>query len=158
MRARIIGTGFVGVLAGALVLAGGCGGGSGRLSASEYVRETSAVCARANRAIGRIAGPHLDLAVQVSSMTGRVVAIHRESVDTLRRQRPPKDNEGMSNQWIALVDQSVDELDAMRSSLRAGNRSAAFSYAQKASALDARSREIAREQGITPCKVPELMR
>ena len=158
MRARIIGIGFVGVLAGALAVAGGCGGGSGRLSAREYVRETSAVCARANRAIARLTGPHLDLALEVPSTTGQIVAIHRESVDTLRRLRPPKSYEGVSKLWIALVDQSVDELDAMRTSLRAGDRSAAFGYARKATMLDARSREIARKQGITPCKVPELMK
>jgi hypothetical protein len=158
VRARIIGIGFVGVLAGVLTLAGGCGGGSGRLSAREYVSETSAVCAHANRAIARITGPHLELAVEVSSTTGRIVAIHRDSVDSLRRLRPPKDYEGMAKLWIALVDQSVDELDAMRTSLRAGDSNAAFEYAQKASVLDARSREIARKQGITPCKVPELVR
>jgi hypothetical protein len=122
------------------------------------VRETSAVCARANRAIARITGPHLELAAAVSSTTGQVVAIHRESVDSLRRLRPPKDYEPMSKLWIALVDQSVDELDAMRASLRAGDRSAAFGFAQKASVLDSRSRAIARRQGITPCKVPELTR
>jgi hypothetical protein len=158
VKARIIRIGFVGMLAGALALAGGCGGGSGRLSAREYVSETSAVCARANRAIARITGPHLELAVEVSSTTGRIVAIHRASVDSLRRLRPPKDYEGKSKLWIALVDQSVDELDAMRTSLRAGDSNAAFEYAQKASVLDARSREIARKQGITPCKVPELFR
>ena len=58
--------------------------------------------------------------------------------------------------WIALVDQSIDELDAMRTAIRDGDRPAALAYAQKASLLDARSRVIAREQGITPCKVPEL--
>jgi hypothetical protein len=158
VRARIIGIAFVGVLVGALALAGGCGGGNGRLSAREYVSESSAVCAHANRAIARITGPHLELAVQVSSPTGRVVAVHRQSVDSLRRLRPPKDYEGTSKVWIALVDQSIDELEAMRTSLRARDQNAAFEYAQKASVLDARSREIARKQGITPCKLPELVR
>ena len=114
VRARIIRIGFAGVLAGALLLAGGCGGGSGRLDAREYVHETSSVCAHANRAIARITGPHLEVAGDVSSTTVRVVAIHRDSVAALRRLRPPKAYEGMAKLWIALVDQSADELDAMR--------------------------------------------
>ena len=63
----------------------------------------------------------------------------------------------MAKLWIALVDQSIDELDAMRVSLQAGEKSAAMSYAQKADALDARSRVIAQKYGITPCKVPDLI-
>ncbi len=153
MRTRIIGIG----LAGALALTGGCGGGSARLSARAYVSETSAVCARANRAIARVARPGFDHAVRLASATARVVAIHRESVDSLRALRPPKDYEGVAKLWIALVDQSIDELDAMRVSFRAGDQPAAMSYAQKAASLDARSRVIARKYGITPCKFPELI-
>ena len=44
----------------------------------------------------------------------------------------------------------------MRTAMRDGDQTAALAYAKKASLLDARSRAIAREQGITPCKVPEL--
>ena len=156
MRTRIIGIGLVGALTGALVLAGGCGGGNARLSAREYVHETSAVCAHANRTIARITSPDFNLAIHLSSTTARVVAIHRESLDALRDLRPPKEYEGTAEVWIALVDQSIDELDAMRTAMRDGDRPAALAYAQKASLLDARSRMIAREQGITPCKVPEL--
>ena len=125
-------------------------------SAREYVHESSAVCAHANRTIARITSPDFILAIHLSSTTARVVAIHRESLDALRDLRPPKDYEGTAEVWIALVDQSIDELDAMRTAMRDGDRTAALAYAEKASLLDARSRTIAREQGITPCKVPEL--
>jgi len=141
---------------GALVLAGGCGGGNARLSARDYVHESSAVCAHANRTIARITSPDFILAIHRSSTTARVVAIHRESLDELRDLRPPKSYEGMAKVWIALVDQSIDELDAMRTALHGGDQTAALAYARNASRLDARSRAIARKQGITPCKVPEL--
>jgi hypothetical protein len=121
------------------------------------VSESSAVCARANRAIARVKLPGLDRAARMSRVTARVVAIHRESVNSLRALRPPKDYEGMAKLWIALVDQSIDELDAMRASLRAGDQSAAMSYAQEADVLDARSRSVVRKYGITPCNVPELI-
>jgi hypothetical protein len=156
VRTRNIGIGLVGALMGALVLAGGCGGGNARLDAHEYVHETSAVCAHANRTIARITSPHFNLAIHLSSTTARVVTVHRESLDALRDLRPPKAYEATAKVWIALVDQSVDELDAMRAAIRDGDQTAALAYANKATLLDARSRAIAREQGITPCKVPEL--
>jgi hypothetical protein len=157
VRTRIIGIGLLGAFAGALALTGGCGGGNARLDARQYVIETSAVCVRANRAVARIARPSLDHAVRMASTTARVIAIHRESIDSLRALRPPKDFENMAKLWIALVDQSIDELDAMRVALHEGHESAATSYAEKAVALEARSRVIARTHGITPCKVPELI-
>ena len=153
MRTRIIGI----VLAGAFALAGGCGGGSARLTLGAYVAESSTICIRANRAIARIPRPGLDHAVRMASSTARVVAIHRRSVDSLRALRPPKDYESVAKLWIALVDQSLDELDAMRVSLQAGEQSEAIAYAQKADALDERSRVIAQKYGITPCNVPQLI-
>ena len=59
----------------------------------------------------------------MASATARVVAIHRDSLDTLRALRPPKVYETTAKLWIALVDQSVDELDAMRVSLLEGDDS-----------------------------------
>jgi hypothetical protein len=157
VKTRIIGTGLVGVIAAALALVGGCGGGSPRLSAREYVSRTSAVCARANRAISRVTQPSDGRAVHMVSATVRVVAIHRDALDSLRALRPPKVYETTAKLWIALVDQSVDELDSMRVSLQEGDNSAAMAYAEKADELDARSRVIAGKYGITPCEVPDLI-
>lgn len=146
MRMRLFGMGFVG----ALVLTGGCGGGGARLSASDFVRASSAVCARANRAIARVetSNPRRESAM--------VVAIHRSSVDSLRDLRPPKSYEHTAKVLIALVDQTLDEVDAMRAARRAGHGTQARAYAKKATALDERSRALAREHGITPCRVPAL--
>ena len=115
------------------------------------------MCVRANRDVARVARPSFDQAVRLASTTARVIAIHRDSIHSLQALRPPKDYEDRAKLWIALVDQSIDELDAMRVSLRAGDEAAAISYAQKAGELDARSRVIARRYGITPCKLPELI-
>jgi hypothetical protein len=144
----------VGVLV--LMLTGGCGVGRGRLSAREYVKESSAVCTRANRAVSHIHVPDLGDTAGARRATARVVAIHRASLGSLRDLRPPKDYEHAVKVWIALVDQALDELDEMRQALLDGHSSSAISYANKAAALDQRSQRIAREHGITPCRVPEL--
>jgi hypothetical protein len=156
VRTRIIRSGLAAALVGALTVSGACGGGNARLSARDYVSETSAVCARANRAIERVKVRNLDGSGRMSRETARVLAIHRESADSLRALRPPKDYETTAKMWIALVDQSTDELDSMRTSLEAHDWPAARSYAEKADALDARSQVIAGKYGITPCRVPEF--
>jgi hypothetical protein len=156
LKTKIVGIGLAAVLVAVLVGSGGCGGGNPRLSAHAYVGKTSAVCARANREVARVKVRNLDGSGRMAKATARVVAIHRESVDSLRALRPPKDYETTARLWIALVDQSTDELDAMRTSLQAHDWPAARSYAQKADALDARSRVIAGKYGITPCRVSEF--
>jgi hypothetical protein len=139
-----------------LVLMGGCGVGKGRLSAREYVKESSAVCSRANREVSRVHVPELGDAARARRATARVVAIHRASIGSLRDLRPPKDYEHMVRVWIALVDQALDELDQMDQALRDGDATGAISYASNATALDQRSQRIAREYGITPCRVPAI--
>jgi hypothetical protein len=127
-----------------------CGDGGGRLDAQDYVRDTSAVCARANRAIARIAKTN---AMRESV---RVVEIHRRTVRSLRGLRPPKASQATANLWIALVDQALDELDAMRAALRARRFGTAADYARKAAMLSRRAVDIAREHHITPCRVPSF--
>lgn len=144
MRAKLIEVGLVGVI----TLACGCGGGGARLTVREYVSKTSAVCAQGNREIGRV-----ELS-NVRRTMGRVVVIHRRSVDELRGLRPPKRFEGRAEAWVALVDQMLDEIDAMRAAMHDGDRQAVSAYAEKAAVLDRRSRLVAREHGITPCRVP----
>ena len=123
----------------------GCGGGNARLTRTRTCGDER-VCARQPSRGGH---DRVDLA----NATARVIAIHRDSLDALRALQPPKDYENMAKLWIALVDQSTDELDAMLVALRAGDEPAAMSYAEKTDSLDARSRLIARKYGITPCKV-----
>ena len=146
MRAKLIGI----CLVGALVLTGGCGAGRARLSERDFVRESSAVCARANRAIARIETSSL------GGLSAKVVAIHRSSVASLRDLRPPRSYEHTAKVWIALIDQTLDEVDAMRAAMRAGHEGEAGVYARSATALEARARAIARGSGITPCLTPAL--
>jgi hypothetical protein len=140
----------VGAGIGIAVLLVGCGGGGARLDARDYVRETSAVCARANRAIARVrTGNPMRESV-------RVIEIHRRTVRSLRDLRPPKASQETANLWIGLVDQALDELDEMRAALRARRFARAADYARAAAVLAARARDVAREHHITPCRVPSF--
>lgn len=150
MCTKLVGAALVGV-----VIAS-CGGGGSRLSTRDYVKASSAVCVRANRTVARIDVEWLDRMGRVDRAAARIVAIHREAVDDLRSLRPPKDYETTARVLIALIDQSLDELDAMRDALRAGVTAEAKTYAANAVVLSRRARTVAGRYGITACAIPDL--
>ena len=151
MRMKLIGAALFGV-----VVLAACGGGGSRLSIRDYVKASSAVCARANRDVARIDIARLDRMGRADRAAVRIAAIHREAVDDLRALRPPKEYEATARLWIALVDQSLDELDAMRDAMHSGAKADAKMYAANALALSQRARTVARRYGITACAIPDL--
>ena len=151
MRTKLMGAALVGV-----VIAGACGGVGSRLSTRDYVKASSAVCVRANRSVARIDVERLDGQGRADRAAVRIVAIHRAAVDDLRALRPPKSYEPTVRLWIALVDQSLDELEAMRDALRSGTSAEAKTYATNAVVLSRRARTVAARHGITACAIPDL--
>jgi hypothetical protein len=139
-----------------LVLVAGCGGGGERLSSSGYVRRASGICARANRQIARVDLIALVDERRVADAMARVVVIQRASIDDLRALRPPDDLGGLDQRWIALLDQGTDELELMGLRLGDGRRAEADSYADNASQLLARARDLVAPHGVTSCRGPAL--
>jgi hypothetical protein len=144
------------VLVGVAALTAACGPGGARLSEREYIDASSAVCARSNRTVARIDVPKSNHSTRVQYVAQRVVEIHRASLQTLRALRPPKTYESIARLWTALVDQSLDELEAVLSALRHDDHNAAAVYAENAALLADRASAVAREHGITACTVPHL--
>jgi len=140
---------------GLIVALAACGGGSERLSAAGYAREAGKLCARANRAVGRVELP----TVPDHSTAGRlerVVAIQRHAIDDLRALRPPTRLSSLVQRWIALLDQATDELERMRDQLRIGRTAEASAYGEKAATLSARARELVAPLHQTSCLGPPL--
>jgi hypothetical protein len=138
------------------VVIAGCGGGGGRLSSSGYVRRASGICARANRAVARVDVPSLADHEGAADAMGRIVVIQRDSIDELRRLRPPERLGSLNQRWIALLDQGTDELELMSAQLRSGRPADADTYADHASKLLARARVLVAPHGVTPCRGPAL--
>jgi hypothetical protein len=138
------------------MLVGGCGGGSGRLSAPEYSREVSDLCDRGNRVITRIEIPPLTAGSDATRAMARVVVVQRDTIEELRGVRPPEALAGTVQKWIALLDQGTDELELMSVHLRAGRTSVAVEYGAKATTLLDRARELVAPLHVTSCRGPEL--
>jgi hypothetical protein len=134
----------------------GCGGGAGRLSASEYAREASDLCRRNNRAITRIDVPPLTAPREGSRAMVSVVVVQRDTIDELRELRAPEAMGSTVQKWIALLDQGADELELMSVHLRAGRSREAVEYGAKATTLLERARELVAPLRMTSCHGPVL--
>ena len=141
---------------GLVMVVGGCGGGSERLSAPAYAREVSALCRRANRAVARIEIPPLGSEQSAARTIAGVVVVQREAIDDLRDVRAPDSLAGTVQKWIALLDQGVDELELMSIRMRAGRTGEAADYGAKATTLLDRARELVAPLRVTSCRGPEL--
>lgn len=137
-----------------------CGGGGDRLSAPDYVRTVSTICARGNRQIARIELPALTSGPgarrAMSHAMARVVVVQRATIDRLREVRPPERLAETVQKWIALLDQGADELERMGDELRAGRSAAALAFGAKAGTLLDRARAVTAPMRVTSCRGPEL--
>jgi len=138
------------------MIVSGCGGGDGPLSAARYAHEVSAVCTRTNRAVDRVAMPPLGRRGDATRALARIVEIQRVAIADLRGLRPPDRASGLHQRWIALLDQATDELEQIEHSLSRGHRIEARGFADKATTLLARARQVMSPRGVTTCRGPEL--
>ncbi len=148
----------VGVITCALIMLGGagCGGGGDRLSAPGYAREASRICASANRQIDRMSIPPAARTHSIARMVRRILVIERASVDGLRGLRPPTQLGSLTQRWIALLDQTADELELLRGNLTGREPARAAEYAAHSWILSERARALVAPHGVTSCRVPRL--
>ena len=135
----------------------GCGGGTSRLSAPAYVHRVGEICAAANRELGQIdLVPLGDGPAGVRALT-RVVVLRRGSIEQLRSVRPPNRVAGAHQSWVALLDQSTDELEIVRAALQHHHAARAARYAAEAATLSARARALAVKLGVVSCIGPTIV-
>jgi hypothetical protein len=146
----------VGVLVAAALLASACGGG-GRLDHHEYTREVGGTCRRANIELGRVELRRID-GRDAADALDRLVRIGRDALDALRSPKPPKADVAKVDEWLAALEQVLDEGDYASSRLRSDHPLAAFQAAARASTLAKRAHELARALGVPhACRVPSLV-
>ncbi len=134
------------------LVAAGCGDG-GRLTPREFRREASRICRQGNARAQRVDVPPLRDAAAAAREIRRVVATQRSSLRELRDLRPPKDDAMTVEMWLAVVDQLLDEADAVKDALHAHDIVRAREAAGRAAVLDDRARTLASHFGIAPCRV-----
>lgn len=145
------------VVAVALVAAalGGCGGGE-RLGPRAYAEHASEICRAATRHAHRVEVPAFTRPARAADAIDALVEEQRSTLSELRDLKPQKERVGAINQWLALLDQMLDEADLVVEQLRATDPTAASESAIRVTALEERGAELARKHGITPCRLADL--
>jgi hypothetical protein len=143
------------LVAGALLVTA-CGGG-GRLDHHEYTNEVGSVCRRVNVELSRVELRRLDRP-EAADAVDDLVRIGREALDELRSTKPPKGDGAKVDEWLAALEQVLDQGDYASGLLRSDRPLAAFQAAARASILAKRAHELARTFGVPDaCRVPSLV-
>jgi hypothetical protein len=139
-----------------LLLASACGGG-GRLGHRQYTKRLGAICHRANIEFGRVKLRRID-GPEAADVVDELVSIGRDALDELRSPKPPKADRAQVDEWLAALEQVLDEGDYASVLLRSDHPLAAFQAAARASILAERALELAQRFGVPDaCRVPSLV-
>jgi hypothetical protein len=136
-----------------VVLASACGSDDGPLSAAEYARRATRVCARADRKAAALEIPPLGDRGSAGAL-GRLVEIEDGVTRDLRALRPPRRLEARVDEWLATIDQLVAEAEFLRESIRHGDHAVADVIAVRAARLSLRSQVLAARLGVRGCTMP----
>lgn len=136
----------------AVTLLAACGGGSSsRLSKPEYVRRADAICGQANKKAGAVPAPDQHEPTAQEKAIGEIIVIQRAAVVDLRHLAPPEADTATLGKWLGLVSQTVDQMQAVRTALKAGDSAGVTAANAKGRALNDQADEIARGYGLKQC-------
>ncbi len=139
---------LVGAAAGMLLVA--CGGGGG-MSKADYVKQANAVCRDAAKQVAALRIPARADIASMPKAAANVVAVQRKAVDRLRAIRPPKHDRAEIAEWIALVDQTIDQADVSARAQKDDDITRAITANANGTALDRRADQLARGYGLRMC-------
>lgn len=138
----------------AITLLAACGGGSSsRLSKPEYVRRADAICRRSNTKIDALRAPDQHEPTAQEKAIGKIIVIQRAALVDLRHLAPPAADKTTVGKWLGLVSQTVDQMQAVRTALQAGDSAGVTAANARGRALNDQADQIARGYGLKQCSV-----
>jgi hypothetical protein len=126
-----------------------CSGGDGRLSKAEYTQQADAICTKYDAELAKLPAPRTIDAL--ATMAVQAKAIAAEGAAKLRALEPPKELEKQAGEWLALNDENVKDIEAMRAAAAAGNRVKVQEIARDAQRNETKADELARKLGLKAC-------
>ena len=132
-----------------VVLAAGCGGGSGRLSKAEYSKRADAICTKYNAKLKALARP-----TSISGLPAyvdRALPLARKGDEELRALRPPKDEEKTAKEWLDQNDSVVGSMERLRGAATKGDRAGIQAALTEASSANRTANGLARRLGLAVC-------
>jgi hypothetical protein len=134
-------------------VAAGCGGGSDRLTKSQFVTRADAICTKYEQRIqAAMRGVPAGNRTQLAGAIKRVLPVIRKGNDELRALSPPANLQDRYDRWMQIGDAEVEAAKKLHDALRDNDRRGVKTAFRQLQQRNADQDKLAREQlGLTGC-------
>ena len=135
----------------ALLLLPGCGGGGSRkpLTKEEYASKADVICGKYNEQIKSFANPkNLSDLAKVAEKT---LPILDHAIGDLSKLTPPASEKALSDQWLTQIRNLKADLQEIRDKAKAGDLQAVQAVVPKGTEHNSKSNALAGQLGMSVC-------
>jgi hypothetical protein len=134
----------------ALVLLPGCGGGNGKpLTKEEYASKADAICGKYNQQIQSLANPK-NLS-ELAKVADKTLPVLDHAIRDISKLEPPASEKALSDQWLTQVRNLKDDLQEIRDKAKVGDMQGVQAVVPKASDHNSKSNALASQLGMSVC-------
>jgi hypothetical protein len=132
-----------------IALLAGCGGGSKRLSRTEYASKADAICGKYSQETKALANPSnlKDLA----TVAEKTLPILDKAIGDLRKLKPPTDEQATVDAWLAQVANLKGDLAEIRDKAKSNDLQGVQAVVPKAAEHNRASNQLASRLGMSVC-------
>jgi hypothetical protein len=132
------------------VLVAGCGGGgSSRLSRTDYAKQADAICLKYNAKLNAIAQPKSQ--AELAAFVDKAVPLVSDASDRLAELKPPQDEESIANAWNRANSDIVRALERLRDAAKANDRPKLQTALTDGNKANSRANTLAKTLGMNAC-------
>jgi hypothetical protein len=134
----------------ALVLLPGCGGGNGKpLTKEEYASKADAICGKYNQQIQSLANPK-NLS-ELAKVADKTLPVLDHAIRDISKLEPPASEKALSDQWLTQVTNLKDDLQEIRDKAKVGDMQGVQAVVPKATDHNSKSNALASQLGMSVC-------
>jgi hypothetical protein len=134
----------------ALVLLPGCGGGSGEsLTKEEYASKADAICGKYNQQIKTFGNPKS--LPELAKVADQTLPVLDHVIGDISKLRPPAGEKALADQWLTQVRNLKSDLQEIRDKAKAGDMQGLEAVVPKASDHNSKSNALASQLGMSVC-------
>jgi len=140
------------VLVGVLVLlATGCGGGSGaRLSKEDFQSQANAICDKYQQQLRALPTPtSLD---EIPDLVDQALEILNKEIDEIGKLNPPEELQSQFDQMLAESDKTKQAANDLSAAAKSGDQAAVQKALDAGNAASNKADQIATQLGLDSCK------
>jgi len=138
------------LIAFALVLLPGCGGGSGApLTKEEYASKADAICGSTNTKIQSFGSPqnYADLA----KVADKALPLIDQAIKDISKLKAPASEKAISDQWLTQWRNLRSDLQQIRDAAKTGNAQSVKALVPKATEHNSQGNALATQLGMSVC-------